>query len=330
MAQWQMLPSPVKTDLLSVDARDSAVWVSGRNNVVLHSTNRGSTWDTCAGPAKNGATDIVSIAAFDATTATAVSGGRGEGSAVYRTADGCKTWKKVFDNPEETSSFNSLRRVTGQQVYLVGEPVKGKFPVYLSQDGGVTWFVTDDAGLDALAGETAAGSQLIASGPFLYFGTASKDGPRLHFTQAKCVAGNDNCAVEWVTSKLPFSGGAAHGIGTRMTTNMNGTSAVRVVAFATSATKAGAAVSPNGGVQWAAAGVLEEPANPVAMTFNVAKQKWIAIGTSGTVLSADNGLHWTKGPDFGTPSDSGWAALASPFVVGADGKIGMLDEAKVR
>lgn len=172
-AQWTSQDAHTKVNFYAVHAPSTDLaWASGGNGTVVRTLDGGHAWQACTVPPDTAHTDLRGVQAIDATTAVVMTSGKGERSRLYRTSDGCQTWKLVFTNPEESSSFVSMRRVTSKQIYVLGEPFDGKFQMYLSQDAGATWFLTDDPGLDADKGESAAASTLLAQGPFVYFGTA--------------------------------------------------------------------------------------------------------------------------------------------------------------
>src|SRR5216683_1528214 len=149
-AQWDIQESHTAASLRGVHNVGSGVaWASGTNGTVLRTTDNGANWQTCPTPPGAEKLDFRGIQAFDADTAVVMSSGKGDLSRLYKTTDACKTWKKVFDDPDETGFFDSLRRVTGKQMYLLGDPVNGKFSMFFSQDAGTTWFIADDPGLDA-------------------------------------------------------------------------------------------------------------------------------------------------------------------------------------
>lgn len=330
VAQWQPLPSPVSSDLLTVDARDQAFWAAGKDNTVVHSADNGQSWQTCAKPATDRHTTFSAIAAVDGSTAVVISSGKGNQSRVYRTDDGCKSWQIAFENPEDAGSFVTLRRVTGKQIYLLGEPVAGKFQMYLSQDGGAKWFVTDDAGLDAQPGESALGTTLTAAGPFLYFGSRSTAGPRLHFTEAKCKPGqSDVCDVVWASSPFPASSGLLQAIGVRTALSMSGKAFTYVLGAAPDANPVTAASTANNGAAWSASQVPPS-VQPVRLAFIVSRQAWIAVGAGGTAITDIDAKRWHSAQAAGSEQDRGWTALALPFAVGAGGHIARLDEAKVQ
>lgn len=326
LSQWALQTSPSHSNLLSVSARENTVWASGMDGTVLFSAD-GNSWKACAALPDGHQAEVRSIQAVDATTAVAMTTGRGERSRLYRTTDACQSWQKVFDNTEEQSSFDSLRLATAKQLYLLGEPVAGKFTLYLSQDAGATWFIADDPGLETEPGESAAGSTLSYQAPFLYFGTHGGTAPVVHYTYAKCDPAQPDvpCAAAWGKSKLPP--GIAKGInavGARMQTGMTGKSTTTLMAAGEGTTPEHAFIgqSQNNGARW---GLPAAPPSGVlrSMSFISATQTWLACGTAGTFLSADEGKSWqaAKGPN----QTAGWNSVSLPYAVGDSGQIGKLE-----
>ena len=78
--------------------------------------------------------------AFDAQNAVVMSSGKGDASRVYKTDNGCKTWKLVFSNPDTPGGFFDAIVFTRRDAgWLLGDPVNGRFYLALTQDGGETW-----------------------------------------------------------------------------------------------------------------------------------------------------------------------------------------------
>ncbi len=251
--------------------------------------------------------------------------GRAERSRLFRTIDACRTWIEVFNNPEADSSFNSLRRVTSKQVYLLGEPTNGKFQMYVSQDAGATWFIADDPGLDAVKGETAVGSNLTSQGPFLYFGSSSTTGAYVHFTASKCTSPTDCIAIWQQSNVLPDRPAPViKGVAVQMQMDMTGKSSLTLVAVGESrSVSEGAsafAAFLSGSNSWLPSSPA--PDGPLAaVAYDGGTVSWIAVGPSGTYISHDHGKTW-KGSS--GPGATKWIALSLPYAVGAEGRIGKL------
>lgn len=230
------------------------------------------------------------------------------------------TWTKVFANPEAGSSFDSLRRVTSKQIYLLAEPVEGKFAMYLSQDAGATWFIADDPGLEAEAGESAAMSSMSVQGPFLMFGTRGLASGSVHFTFSKCETGAaaGDCALGWGRAAVPMA--TVSNVGSRMVTSASGKSHVVEVAVGTAV-----ALSPDGGEHWSVSPGSTRRVQQ-AVVYSGLAQRWISVGADGTQISKDDGRSWfvAKATGAVTAYDKDGTAVSLPFVVGKEGHVGVL------
>lgn len=329
-AQWTELHSGSTASLRAVDASGKgAVWVGGTDGTVLRSVDDGTTWTKCSVPQGGAKLDFRGIQAADADTAVVMSSGKGDLSRIYKTVDGCKTWKLVFANPDATGFFDAIRHVTGRQFYLLGDPVDGKFAMFFSQDGGDTWFATDDPGLDAPPGAAAfaaSNSALASVGPFLAFGTGGTTGGAVYTTYPKCATGksDETCPLAWRRVTVPVGVATASGgvfsVAGRTTTSMNGKLTVIWVAVggdygAPNAAGTSAALSTDGGATWTAA-AQGPPGYRSAVVYSSAN--WLTLGPGGTDLSVNNGKTWT--PVSGEAG--GWNAVSMPFAVGPNGRIG--------
>ncbi len=340
-AQFDMEDSHTTANLRGVsNTGGGAVWASGSSGTVLRSEDGGYLWQTCNMPPGAKDLDFRGIQAFDEKAAIVMSSGVGDLSRLYKTTDGCQTWKLVFTNPDKQGFWDSLRRVTGKQMYLLGDPVDHKFAMFLSQDSGSTWFIADDPGLEASGEDSAfaaSNSVLTATGPFLIFGTGGDGTAHIYRTVMKCEpsASSGACSVAWAKTDTPLAAGTPSSgifsLANRMTTSQAGKSKVIVVAVGGSYDKpeahtSTAAFSTDGGEHWSPS--LTQPHGyRSAVAFDSSSQTWITVGPNGTDISTDDGKNWrplkpspTDPPD----ADKSWNALSLPFVVGPNGRIGRL------
>jgi hypothetical protein len=346
-AQWQILDSPTTADLSGIDAVTSDVaWAAGAKGVVLRTEN-GRTWQTCSVPPDAANLDFTSIQGFDAKTAVVMSCGKGGLSRVYKTTDGCRTWKKVFDNPNGSGSFESLHRATAVEMYLLGDPVGGKLSMYRSRDTGSTWSSFNAPGLDVpqTEGGIVAGTASVTNVDWLMtFGTAGKDAAVYTFTVI-CKTGP--CSFSWVGKSTPVGEGSPTAgiasvagrtyaaapvpgvtgdIATSLTTTLV---AVGGDPGNPAANTAVAALSTDSGNTWRLAG-MQPRGYRSAVAFDPKRQRFIAVGPNGTDASSDDGMAWLPlppGPHDAADADKHWTALSLPYVVGTNGRIGVLDGA---
>src|SRR5579863_8502326 len=109
-AQWQILNSNTAADLRGIDNVGGGVaWASGTNGTVLRTEDGGYLWQTCTVPPGAEKLDFRGIQAFDANTAIVMSSGTGDLSRLYKTTDGCQTWKLIFTNPDKDGFWDAYR-----------------------------------------------------------------------------------------------------------------------------------------------------------------------------------------------------------------------------
>ena len=109
-AQWTLQQSNTTTDLRGIDNVGHGIaWASGSNGTVLHTTDNGATWLLCKTPPDAEHLDFRGIQAFDANTAIVMSSGKGDLSRLYKTTDGCQTWKLTFTNPDPDGFWDALQ-----------------------------------------------------------------------------------------------------------------------------------------------------------------------------------------------------------------------------
>ena len=341
-AQVDLEQSHSTASLRGIDAPAPGVaWASGSGGTVLRSEDGGYLWQPCSVPKGADKLDFRGVQGFDAQTAVVMSSGPGEQSKVFKTSDGCQTWKLVFENPDETGFFDVLRRVTSSQMYLMGDPVGGKFAMFFSPDAGTSWFIADDPGLEAAAGAgafAASNSSLFALGNVLFAGAGGSAGASVYFTHGQCAPGaakDAPCPIVWSRTAVPLAGGSAgagvFSLAGRTIANLSGKLTEVVVAVGgdyekPDATEGTAAWSGDGGQHWTAAHTMPHGYRS-AVVFDPGTQAWLAVGPNGMDVSFDNGQNWRAiKPAANAPAgiDQGWNAIALPYVAGAKGRIGKL------
>ncbi len=337
-AQWQLQDAHTTADLRGIDAVGNGIaWASGTNGTVLRTEDAGSTWQPCKTPPGAEHLDFRGVQAADKNTAIVMSSGKGDLSRLYRTTDGCQTWKLVFTSPNKTGFFDAIHRVTANQIFVLGDPVDGKFQLFTSRDAGSTWFIEDDPGLNAppKAGAFAASnSSLTNLGPFLLFGTG---GPQaaVYRVESACDAKTGVCSMEWHPAETPLAHGPAEAgifsVGGRFAGSASGKLTGLLVAVGGTYNQPGdsagtAALSQDNGKTWRPA-TTPPHGYRSAVAYDKAHNTWISVGPNGTDLSTDDGGNWhplTPAKDDAPDADSHWNALSLPFVVGPHGRIGTL------
>jgi hypothetical protein len=338
---WEMQEPGTNAGLRGIDSVDGTVaWASGTGGTVLRTTDGGAHWQRCAVPdaAKDGATlDFRGVQAWDAETAIVMASGPGEKSRLYKTTDGCRTWKLIFANPDEDGFFDAILRTAKDKLYVLGDPVRRIFALFQSEDRGETWYAAGELGRDAQADEAsfaASNSELATYGPYLLFGSGGS-AAHVFATVAKCSPppGNPNgpatanCVVGFQSSEVPVAAGTpASGVfslASRRISAKNGLLTAIVVAVGGSydhsdSAARTAAFSTDGGLHWTASTTPPHGFRS-AVQWSEALKAWITVGTNGSDISRDDGKTWQ-------PLDDGnWNALSLPFVAGPNGRIARLN-----
>ncbi len=251
-AQWDLEDSHTTADLRGIDNVGGGVaWASGTNGTVLRTEDGGYLWQTCAVPPGAEHLDFRGIQAFDANTAIVMSSGKGDLSRLYKTTDGCHTWKLVFTNPDDGGFFDAVYKAWDGKVYVIGDPVQGVFAMFFSEDLGENWYGAGETGRDAHPGDAvfaASNSSLTGTESNLLFGTGSS-AANVYSTGAKCSPPSNNpngpavfnCTIGWGSAGTPIvSGSPSSGIfslATRPFTAKNGVQTAIVVAVGGDYTK---------------------------------------------------------------------------------------------
>jgi len=146
--------SGVEVRLRGISAVDDSIaWASGQKGTLLRTLDGGVHWQQVSVPTGAEALDFRDIEGFDANTAVALSIGPGDSSRVYRTEDGGASWTQVLRNRDARAFFDCMS-FEGERGWLMGDPVDGRFQLYVTRDGGRHW-ILDANGAPAVAGESA-------------------------------------------------------------------------------------------------------------------------------------------------------------------------------
>jgi photosystem II stability/assembly factor-like uncharacterized protein len=122
-----MQDSGTTASLRGIHSIDGTVaWASGTGGTVLRTIDGGTHWQKCVVPdaEKDGATlDFRGVQAWDAQTAIVMASGPGDKSRLYKTTDGCKTWKLMLKNTDPDGFYDSFTFWDRKHGFLLGDPV---------------------------------------------------------------------------------------------------------------------------------------------------------------------------------------------------------------
>ncbi len=356
-----MQDSGTTAGLRGIDSVDGTVaWASGTGGTVLKTTDGGSHWQKCAVPdaAKDGATlDFRGVQAWDATTAIVMASGPGEKSRLYKTTDGCGTWKLTLKNEEKEGFWDAIRITGAKTALMIGDPIPHKeldrfkvkqffhFPLYGTIDVGDTWNRLDKNDVFATSDKKGKPTQTIFAASnsslleiaqhrqilFAAGGARVSLGLLVTIDHPIPLICKSNCTMTGSTN-LPLKSGPTAGAFSVAVKDGDSTDPRLVVV-------GGDYTSPENRDGTAAA-CAHELKDPPFLTFFKCEastrpphgyrssvqwgesiEAWITVGTNGSDISRDDGKTWQ-------PLDDGnWNALSLPFVVGPNGRIARLNAA---
>lgn len=334
-AQWTLETSNTTADLRGIDSVGGGVaWASGTNGTVLRTEDGGFEWQTCAMPPGAEHLDFRGIQAFDSNTAIVMSSGKGDLSRLYKTTDGCATWRLVFTNPDPDGFWDALllnRFDTDGEI--LGDPVNGRFALWESSDKGMTWAKSKSPGLAALKDEgafAASNSSIFVNERFATrFVTGGLSGARIFSNDG--AEKNDAFTVRALPLRRGSQGSGGFSIDARAWCCWVATGGDYLKPYESTGT---AAYSRDGGKTWQAAQTPPRGYRS-SVAYDSSTKSWITVGPNGTDISTDDGKNWRplrpsaalhEAPD----ADRNWNALSLPFVVGPHGRIGKLDPASLK
>lgn len=319
LGQWRQQVVDTKADLRGLSVVDAkAAWISGTKGTFARSGDGGKTWMVGSVPDAD-KLDFRAARAFGEKTAYLLSAGPGEMSRIYKTVDGGKTWAMQFKAADPAAFFDAIAFWDEKTGIALGDPVAGRFQLIATEDGGASWKALPAKDLPAaLPGEgafAASGTCLATHGKeHAWFATGGGKAAR--------VFRSSDRGQTWQVSDTPIMAGLeSAGIFSIAFRDKDHGMIVGGDYRKPDDTGATAAITTDGGKTWKALANRLPYRSAVAW----AKNRWIAVGTSGSHASSDNGDTWKlldrenyNGVAF-TPDGEGWA-------VGPKGRVARFEE----
>jgi len=321
-------------------AGPGVAWACGTNGTVLRTEDGGYEWQQCAMPPGAEKLDFRGIWAWDANTAIVMSSGTGDLSRLYKTTDGCASWKLVLKNRGKNGFWDAVifdgDKAATSDGWLLGDPVRHEFQLRHTVDGGKNWRLERGKAPQASPGAqgvfAASNSALVlltndlGVRAFPAFGSGGSAGAFFYEpgTLMVCI---DACnevispprSGDWVRAEVPLAGqNDSSGVFSADFRDANHGVAVGGDYRKPNESAGTAAWSADDGKTWTAAEKMPHGFRS-AVEWDADAKAWIAVGTNGSDISYDDGKTWV-------PLDNGnWNALSLPWVVGPGGRIAKLD-----
>jgi photosystem II stability/assembly factor-like uncharacterized protein len=308
IAQWQEQTIKTNADFRGLCAVSPKVaWVSGTKGTYGRTIDAGKAWTVGTVPGAE-KLDFRDVEAFGETTAYLLSAGSGTASRIYKTVDGGKTWILQFENKEPMAFYNAIAFWDEKNGIALSDPVKERFQLIITDDGGTNWKRLPEKGLpQALPKEgafAASGTCLVARGEKdVWFSTGGAK-------RARVFHSND-WGQNWTVSETPIlAGSESAGIFSIAFRDQNHGMIVGGDYRKPNDNGANAAITNDGGKTWTR---IDKPL-PFRSGVAWAKDRWVAVGTSGSHSSQDDGVTWKQldRENYNTvgftSSGEGWAA----------------------
>jgi len=341
-AQWELQTSNTTADLRGIHSIGNGIaWASGTNGTVLRTEDSGYVWQSCSIPPGAEKLDFRGIQAFDANTAIVMSSGKGDLSRLYKTTDGCHSWKLIFTNPDKDGFWDAIMYDSADDTtFILGDPVRGKFRLFTQQGEdkpfGFNWNghpLNAQAGQAAFAASNSVLTLNLGEGMFSFV-TGGSRSEIIH--EEHGIDYKKGMFSEWSRSPLPFlpseSSGAfsvASAPAEKSEPDIKHSVVVGGDYRKPDSPIQTAAYSDDWGYKWQPA---QTPPHGYrsSVAYDAESKTWITVGPNGTDVSTDDGKNWRpllpdparhEAPD----ADRNWNAISLPFVVGPKGRIGKLN-----
>jgi photosystem II stability/assembly factor-like uncharacterized protein len=313
-AQWRQQPIASHADFRGLSVVSAKiVWVSGTQGTYARTSDGGKSWSVGTAP-DAGNLDFRDVEAFGESTAYLMSAGPGEKSRIYKTVDGGKTWFVQFKSSEREAFFDAIAFWDECHGIVLGDPVKGRFELLATDDGGTHWKPLSGTNLPAaLPNEgafAASGTCLITPGKNdVWFCTGGAKTARVFHSHDR--------GQSWTVSDTPVASGVpSAGIFSIAFRDREHGIVVGGDYRKPKDVGASAATTGDGGRTWKP---LHE-SFPYRSCVAWANGRWVVVGPSGSDISQDDGATWTA-LDHESYNSVGFSSTGEGWAVGPKGRI---------
>jgi photosystem II stability/assembly factor-like uncharacterized protein len=325
MPVWKQQTSGVTASLRGIAVvSDQVAWASGSQGTVIRTADGGETWQRLQIPEPERSLDFRDLHAFDDQRCLILSAG--SPGVILRTTDGGATWAEAYRNDSETIFFDALSFWDSDRGIAFSDPQDGRMFLIETTDGGESWTeLSADRRPQLHPGESAfaaSGTCLtVLEEELVWLGTGGKHGNQRE-SSARVFSSSDR-GNTWTVADTPLPSTESRGIFSLAFANRNHGVAVGGDYADPENATGNVAITDDSGRSWRT--IEGNPPRGYRSAVAVANLDFhayfVAVGTTGTDLSADWGNSWTF-----ADSESYHAAAFSPdskagWAVGADGRV---------
>ncbi|MBD2700934.1 oxidoreductase [Spirosoma sp. BT702] len=315
--QWQLQTVATDANFRAVSiAGANIAWVGGTKGTFLRTTDGGKTWLTGNVPdAQN--CDFRDVQAIDEQTAYLMSAGPAEqGQArIYKTTNGGQTWALLYETKKKGVFFDGIAFWDKQRGLIFSDPIGGRWFMLTTDDGGQTWQQVPETSLPIMepneAAFAASGTSLVVQGKRNAW-IASGGG-----TNARVFRSIDQGRT-WGATIAPLPSGEATGLFGMQFFNEKVGMVVGGNYKQEQLPGPNAAITRDGGQTWQRVTPTDPPGLKEAIAL-LPNDRLLAVGPSGTTLSADQGQTWQRLDNEGFHSVA--CAKGTCYAVGAKGRV---------
>jgi photosystem II stability/assembly factor-like uncharacterized protein len=312
--QWQIQAIHTKANFRGFCVvSPNFVWVSGTGGTFARTTDGGKTWQTAtvSGAEK---LDFRDVEAFESSTAYLLSAGQGKASRIYKTVDAGNRWIMQLQCEDPASFLDAIAFWDEEHGIALGDPVKGHFQLLATADGGAHWQALESNYLPpALPGEgafAASGTCLVTQGQSdAWFATGGARRARVFHSTDR--------GRSWEATETPIMAGAeSAGIFSIAFRDAKHGLIVGGDYRKPDQVGATAATTSDGGKTW----IAVDKQLPYRSAVAWAKDRWIAVGITGSNESLDGGRTW-KPLDRSNYNSVAFTSTGEGWAVGPNGRI---------
>lgn len=311
---WELMETPTQASLRGLSPLTSEIiWASGSQGTWLRTLDGGKSWDHGIIDGLD-SVDFRDIEAFDAASAVAISAG--QPAVIYRTENGGKDWKKVFQGEEE--DFFDGMVFYKERGYVIGDEVGGKWKVLLSRDFGKSWEVLASSPMAAPESGSfaASGSTILAHGDHIWFASGGLSSSVFHSADR---------GMHWTEIPTPIlQGESSQGIFSLTRVDQNILFGVGGDFLQPDLAYNNAIISTQLGDAWTLATGNFPSGYRSGVTYFPLQHWLIAVGPNGSDFSKNTGMDWEKFSNESLHAVFVDQAQSSVWASGPEGKIARL------
>jgi len=262
---------------------DKIAWVSGSNGYVAVTTNSGKTWAWQQIKGFEQA-DFRDVEAFSDKEAIIMSSGTP--ALLLKTTDAGQTWKINYRNIDTAYFLDAMDFSDNKHGFVLGDPIKDKFLLLETKDGGNTWnnYPNAPTASKGEASFAASGTCLRVTSDNTVFIVTGGNAANVNKLQTNTAS--------WIQYSIPILKGQAAQGAFSIAINNKQMVIVGGDYQHDHRTDSTACYSANNGKTWQSAHVF--PAGYQSCVEFINDNKYLSTGTPGTNITIDGGNTWAQ------------------------------------